>query len=78
MEMGNEMRMETRETRIEDAVWDIRDVLIKLTNELARTNEILSSVSHLMETTMLNMDNANKIQQRNRTDDQTRIRESRF
>ena len=72
------MRMETRETRIEDAVWDIRDVLIKLTNELARTNEILSSVSHLMETTMLNMDNANKIQQRNRTDDQTRIRESRF
>jgi len=76
--MGNKMRMETRETRIEDAVWDIRDVLIKLTNELARTNEILSSVSHLMETTMLNMDNANKIQQRNRTDDQTRIRESRF
>ena len=71
MEMGNEMRMETRETRIEDAVWDIRDVLIKLTNELARTNEILSSISH-------RMDNANKIQQRNRTDDQTRIRESRF
>ena len=71
MEMGNEMRMETRETRIEDAVWDIRDVLIKLTNELARTNEILSSISH-------RMDNANKIQQRNRTDDQTKIRESRF